>query len=48
MGFAGVSSPMRAVCGAPYTAAVEEKMKCSTPASTQHSMRVREAQVLLR
>ena len=48
MGSAGVASPTRGVSGAPYTAADDEKMKCSTPSATQLSMSAQEAAVLFR
>jgi hypothetical protein len=47
IGAVGVSSDATPPSGIPYTAAVEEKTNWSTPASRQHSSRLRVAQVLL-
>jgi len=46
VGAAGVSSEARPSGGIPYTAAVDENTKWATPARTQASTRLREAQVL--
>ena len=48
MGSSGASSATGLIFGIPYTAAVEEKMKCGTFASTAEAISDRDLQVLLR
>ena len=48
IGWVALSSPANLSADVPYTAAVEENTICRTPARSQHSSRLRVAQVLLR